>query len=177
MKRIISIALLSLITAISGCKTIPSQESVTLISKGIGAAAAVACNLNEVDQSTFVAITQIVSTVRMTIPSEDSTYALVWDPIIQKELNKIYDDGKLTDDQFHTCNKITKMITVGIDYLYSKHEVWKTYNDLSICVIDGFCEGFVSVFNKVINDKKNSVRQPLVFDYQAYKYFRSVQQK
>lgn len=177
MKRIISIALLSIVTAISGCKTIPSQESVTLISKGIGAAAAVACNLNEVDQSTLVAITQIVSKVRITIPSEDSTYASIWDPIIQKELNKIYQDGKLTDDQFHNCNKIMKMVTTGIDYLYTKHKTWKTYNDLAICVIDGFCEGFVSVFNKVINDKKNSIRQPLAFDYQAYKYFRSIQKK
>lgn len=175
MKRIISIALLAIVCVISGCKTIPTQESVTLISKGIGAAAAVACNLNEVDQNTLVAITQIVSKVKVTIPASDSTYSSVWDPIIEKELNKIYDDGKLTDDQFYNCNKIMKMVTVGIDYLYKKHEAWKTYNELAICVIDGFCEGFISVFNKVINDKNNAARRPLSFDYQAYKYFRSIQ--
>lgn len=176
MKKLI-VSLVAIAAILTGCKTVPSENRVTALSTAIGAASAAACKIANVSTNDIEVIKTVLDTVKEFTPEGEATFEETWTPIITAQIDIMYIDGKLTDDDKELAKKILVACSKGVDYMFTKHPKWKQYENIVSYAIDGFVRGFDYIIGKKLTfaaSPDGSLKSGDVeIDTEAYHYFSS----
>ena len=158
--------------AVCGCKNDPpSIETVATTATAVGKAAGYATQFIS-DKQLVSTIVTVVEKVSAVVPGTNDTCVSVWTPVVEAELKKIIDAGKLTDSQASLATTAILLAAEGVDY-YCKYKLdptQKTYSELLTVAVKNICSGFVSVV-----EKKSVTTAPFNqnaddYDKEAYEY-------
>lgn len=166
MKKICLI-ILAIVCFMCGCKN--TQQSPQNASHAIGAATGVVVSQLNVDTSTIDNINHVLLRICNVIPeSPDVTFVSEWTPIINSELQKMLDDGKITEQQYIVIKRVLLLCAEGVDYMFSKHTKWRQYLDVTQEAIYGFIDGYTLAINTL--NSINKSYKTVAMDIDAYKY-------
>lgn len=175
MKKLLILATIA--SAIVGCKTIPSQQKVTTLSTAIGAASGAVCKMANVTSNEIEVITQVFDTMKEFIPEPSMTFSEKWTPIINAQVDLMYQDGKLTDDEVAIAKMVLVYSSDGVDYMFKKHPKWREYEDLVNTAINGFIKGFNYIISRKltfsVTNEGDLMSNGIEIDTEAYNYFQS----
>lgn len=157
---------------VCGCKNDPpSAETVAKTATAVGKAAGYATQFVSDKQlvSTIVIVVEKVSAV---VPATNDTCVSTWTPVVEAELKKIVDAGKLADSQAALAKTAILLAAEGVDYYckYKLNPTWKTYSDLLSIAVKNVCSGFVSVVEKKAVMAAPFNQSTDDYDKEAYKY-------
>lgn len=173
MKKLMLALAAAVTVAIVGCKTIPSTDKMYVISEAIGFSTGMVVNETKVDDATRNAIVEIMGIVCECVPETNQTFEAAWTPIAKAHTQKLIDDGKITEQQGTLIMAGFGLVAKGIDYIFEvRYPEAKQYKDLVCAAIDGFSNGFLTVFKPVnVNSaKRGGSFQP--YDPAAYDYLK-----
>lgn len=158
--------------AICGCKKDPpSVETVAQAATAVGKAAGYATQLIS-DKQLVSTIVTVVVNVSAIVPATNDTCVSIWTPVVEAELKKVVDAGKLTDSQADLAKAAILLAAEGVDY-YCKYKLdptWKTYTELLNVAVKNVCSGFVTVVeNKAVMTAPFGQNTDS-YDKEAYKY-------
>jgi hypothetical protein len=146
MKKMIVAACAALSIVMSGCKTVPTSETVNNVSFTIGASTALVVKMMKLDEATMNSVNMVLANIKSHIPEDGQTFETLWTPVAVHTLDKLVADGKITAEKRLIAEKAVGAIIKGMDRLFEKHEEWKQYGDLVKVGIDGFMNGYNTVF-------------------------------
>lgn len=158
--------------AICGCKEDPpSVEMVAKTATAVGKAAGYATQFVS-DKQLVSTIVTVVEKVSAVVPGTNDTCVSVWTPVVEAELNKSVDIGKLTDSQAALAKTAILLAAEGVDYYckYKLNPTWKTYTELLSVAVKNVCSGFVSVVEKKAVMAAPFGQNTDDYDKEAYKY-------
>ena len=146
MKKVIMAVLASAAIFMAGCdREPPTVERMTAISKAVGKTAAVAVELSKTKQEVRDGIAQVLDIVSKVVPAENETFAEKWAPIVNEEVDKLVEAGKLSDAQAVLVKNALYVACDGIDLIFVRYPKAKEYQELVSAAVTGFCDGFNSV--------------------------------
>lgn len=179
MKKLLIIA--TIVSAIVGCKTIPSQQKVTNVSTAIGAASGAVCKMANVTSNEIEVITQVLDTIKEFIPESGTTFSEKWTPIINAQVDLMFEEGKLTTEEVAIAKMVLVYSSDGVDYMFKKHPKWRDYEDLVNCAISGFIRGFKYIISRKltlsVSPEGTLTSGGIDIDTEAYNYFQSTYYK
>lgn len=160
----------SILTSIGiGCKSIPSVDGITTMSKAVGVATGTACNMTKIDDTTRNAIVDIVNTVDACVPQTNQTFEAAWYPIAERHVAKLVEEKKIDDAQGVIICTAFKTVCKGADYMFDvKWPKARQYSDLVSAASHGFTDGFLAVFKPV--NVVSAANNTVMMDIEAYKY-------
>lgn len=147
-KSLFAVALISAF-AFCGCDEVPSADTVKTFSNMIGASAGMVVKLVGVDAETMNNINTVLSTVDKVVPDEDQTFEDAWTPFIDEGIQKLIDEGKVSETQAKLIKTGCSAAVKGLDRLFEKKPAWKKYDKIVVASVDGFLGGFRSVLTPV----------------------------
>ena len=147
MKKILMIIAAAMTAVITGCKSIPTPESMTTTAYTVGIASGVVANQTKIDDTSRNVVIDIMNEVEMCVPQTNETFESAWMPIARNHTQKLFDEGKIDRGQYDLIISAFDVACKGIDYLVTvrfpkAHE----YTELINAATHGFCDGFLSVF-------------------------------
>lgn len=155
----------------TGCKSVPTNDTMYMTSYAVGVATGLISNNTKIDNDTRNAICDIINIVRQCVPETNQTFEVAWMPIAVKHVEKLITEGKLNVAQGKMVITAFSLACQGIDYIFEiRYPSAKTYRDLVIAAIDGFADGFLTVF-KPINGALASPAT-LQYDVEAYNWLK-----
>ena len=166
MNKIIMLGLAVCASVFVGCDKLPTVEKMTEISTVVGKTAGYVCELSKTKTEVKEAIFKVLDIVSTAVPTNGQTFVEAWTPIINAEVKKLIDDGKI-DKKYETA--ITTSLYVvcnGIDYIFVKYPKAKNVEELVVAATTGFINGYKSVVTLAANAE-------LEIDEEAYKYLKS----
>ena len=158
-----------------GCDKTPSVEKMTTISTVIGRTAGYACELSKTKTEVKEAIAKILDVASSAVPTNGQTFAEAWTPIIDAELAKLVEAGKLDATGAKVAKIALGVACDGIDYVFVKYPEAKEVKELVSAAITGFVGGYKSVVtcdDCVDCVVKAGAAKPEI-DEEAYRYLRS----
>ena len=145
MKTIAAIAACAMSFFISGCeKELPTPEKINAVAIVVGRTAGYACNLAKMDNATKESVMSVLDIVSTAIPTNGQTFTEVWMPLVDAELKKLVDAGKLNDVGYASAKIALTAAAEGIDYVFVKYPKAKDVKDLVASAVEGFVRGFKS---------------------------------
>jgi hypothetical protein len=153
---------------IVGCDKLPTPEKMTTISTAVGKAAGYACELSKTKPEVKEAILLVLDTAVKVVPTEGQTFTEAWTPIVDEEVKKLVDAGKLDDGAAAVVKTAMLAATEGIDYIFVKYPKARDVKELVSAAVDGFADGFKSV----VKLRFAAGETPNV-DEEAYKYIKA----
>jgi hypothetical protein len=154
-----------------GCDDkLPSTEKVAATASAVGKAAAYATSI-AVDKNTLDNIVVIVGKVQAVVPSTNDTCVSAWTPVVEAEVTKLVEAGKLTDEKAILVKTASLLAAEGVDYLFKMNPTWKNYTDISNVAVKSLCEGFTSVLEKKATMSAPYGMDADNYDKAAYEYF------
>jgi len=153
--------------AFTGCKSVPSDETMYTTSYAIGAAAGLIADQTKIDDATRAKIIEIVGIVSTVTPAADKTFEETWLPIAKDHTAKLVDEGKITSDQATLIIGAVTVAVKGIDYVFVRYPKAKLYEGLVVSVINGFTDGFLTAFKPVNTAVVRGVDR-VTYDVDAY---------
>ena len=172
MKKLILILTAAVTVSFVGCKTIPDAEQVESLSVSIGAASGTVCKMSITNDITLNVICDVISNVCEVIPDTNFTCVATWKPIITNIVDKVYQEGKINDDEVEIITNISLAAAHGVDWMFKVHPKWKQYSDISVVAVKGFSKGFLIVVEK--KAFSSSSNNTIIIDELAYSYFLSI---
>lgn len=174
MKRIILMIITALSIIVSGCKSIPTEDSVMIKSLAIGRGAGQVVAKMNLDDNTKTTIVEIVSKVSNTPFGKDGTFSEKWTPTANKIIEQLIIENKITEQQSITIKGAFQLACAGMDYIVTKkYTNLSNYEDLIKIAIDGFVNGF----NSVVNPQMSQSFKCVAYDEEAYSYLENLKSK
>ena len=145
MKKIITsiVAVFSMLF-IAGCREL-TVERMTTISTVVGRTAGYACELSKTKTEVKEAIAKVLDIASTVVPTNSQTFVEAWTPVIDVELKKLVDAGKLTAADAQLAKVALGVACQGIDYIFIKYPKAKEGKDLVSAAVTGFVNGYKSV--------------------------------
>lgn len=150
-----------------GCDKTPSVERMTMISTVIGRTAGYACELSKTKTEVKEAIAKVLDIASTAVPTNGQTYAEAWSPVIDKELAKLVEAGKIDAAGAQFAKVALGVACDGIDYVFIKYPKAKEGKDLVSAAVTGFVSGYKSVVTLAAGAEKPEI------DEEAYNYLKS----
>lgn len=166
-KTLISCIAAALAVFMVGCDKLPSVEKMTAISTLVGKTAGYACELAKTKTEVKNAIMTVLDVAVKVTPEEGKTFTETLAPVIDEELKKLVDAGKLKSDDAAIAKIALKTATEGIDYIFVKYPKAREVKELVSAAIEGFVAGYKSVVTLAANAEKPEI------DEEAYSYLKS----
>lgn len=168
MKKLLLSIISTATIFISGCIT-PTVESVTITSTTIGVAAGTVVSQTDLDETTSTNIVKILYIVSSLTPETNSTFVSTWTPTVNKEIQKLLDNGEIDIYKASIIRTAVLLAAEGVDYMFFKHPDWALYLELTEAAVHGFIGGYIDAvdmlrFNRSTND--------IVIDADAYIYMK-----
>lgn len=169
MKKLAKLFMIAAVSAVafmfSGCKSVPSTDSMYAISSSIGKTAGLAVELSKASQEVKDGIVKVLDIASATVPATNETFVAKWTPIIETEVQKLIDNGKVTAEEGKVIKHAMYVACEGIDLIFIRYPVAKQYKELVSAAVDGFCTGFKSVITTTFAVSPD-------FDQEAYTYLK-----
>ena len=150
-----------------GCDKTPSVERMTTISTVIGRTAGYACELSKTKTEVKEAIAKVLDIASTAVPTNGQTFAQAWSPVIDKELAKLVEAGKIDAAGAQVAKVALGVACDGIDYVFIKYPKAKEGKDLVSAAVTGFVSGYKSVVTLAAGAEKPEI------DEEAYNYLKS----
>ena len=150
-----------------GCDKTPSVEKITTISTVIGRTAGYACELSKTKTEVKEAIAKVLGIASTAVPTNGQTFAEAWSPVIDKELAKLVEAGKIDAAGAQVAKVALGVACDGIDYVFIKYPKAKEGKDLVSAAVTGFVAGYKSVVTLAAGAEKPEI------DEDAFKYLKS----
>lgn len=166
-KMIISAAAAVAAILMVGCDKTPSVEKINAIATTIGRTAGYACELSKTKTSVKEGIAKVFDVVATVVPTNGQTFAEAWTPVIEVEVNKLVEEGKLDAAGAAVAKMALGVACDGIDYVFVKYPKAKDAKELMSAATAGFIAGYKSVVNLAAGADKPEI------DEDAYKYLKS----
>lgn len=171
MKKIIIGAVIAS-ALMTGCKSVPSANTLYITSKAIGVSVALVANETKIDNTARNEIVNIVNLVDVYVPTTNETITVGLDKIVNAYVDKIYDEGKITDDQKKLILDVAKVMVDGIDYIvYVRYPKIGDNAVLVEAAIHGYSDGFLTYFKPANTMSASSAT--IDYDYEAYMFFKA----
>lgn len=167
--KLFAVLALALGICMVGCTSLPTNDTMYSTTCAIGVATGMVTNGTKIDDASRNAICDIMNEVSQCIPETNQTFSAAWTPIANAHTDKLIADGKLTAEQGVLVMKAFDLVVSGIDYIFEvRFQKAKQYKGLVSAAVDGFTDGFLSVF-KPVNGELASGRS-VTFDADAYEW-------
>ena len=163
MKKLITTTIASLAVFFSGCNDLPSADTIGNLSKAIGYAAGVTCNLAKMSEKAKKTTVEVLDIVAEVVPAKGQSFTDAWTPIVKETVAKFVAEGKIDQGEGDLIVFAMGVVTKGIDYMFDVR--WpkaREYTDLVSAGTKGFVEGFKSV---MLSSAKNG---ELPYDKEEY---------
>jgi hypothetical protein len=173
MKKII-MSVIAAIMAFSmiGCDKGKSKditpERITTISTVIGRTAGYACELSKTKTEVKEAISKVLDIASTAVPTNGQTFVEAWTPVIDVELKKLVDAGKIDAAGAQIAKVALGVACQGIDYVFIKYPKAKEGKELVSAAVTGFVSGYKSVVTM-----KAGAEEKFEIDEDAMKYLKS----
>ena len=168
MKKTICLAMTASLMAITGCKDVPSADTIGTLSKTIGYAAGITCNLSNISPGCRKTIIEVLDIASEVVPGTNETFTTAWTPIVKKTVDEFVENGKIDKGEGALIVSAMGVATSGLDYMFDVR--WpkaKQYKELVSAGTKGFIEGFKSVVNMTAESKST-------FDYDKEEYDKAI---
>lgn len=152
---------------IVGCDKLPTVERMTTISTVIGKTAGYACELSKTKTEVKEAIANVLDAVSKAVPVEGQTFVEAWSPLIDEELKKLVEAGKLDEASAHVAKLALSVACDGIDYVFVRYPKAKDVKELVSAAVVGFVGGYKSVVKMGF-----ASAEKLDIDEDAYTYLK-----
>ena len=149
-----------------GCDKLPTPEKMTSIANLVGKTAGYVCELSKIKPEAKEAIFNVLDIVSKATPTNGETFVEAWTPIIDVELKKLVDAGKINEATAAVAKITLGIAADGIDYVFVKYPKAKDVENLVAAATTGFINGFKSVVALAADGKPE-------LDEDAYKYLKS----
>ena len=169
MKKIITSIIAAVMAVfITGCDKNLTPERMTTISTVIGRTAGYACELSKTKTEVKETIMKVLDIASIVVPTNGQTYAEAWSPVIDKELAKLVEAGKIDAAGAQFAKVALGVACDGIDYVFIKYPKAKEGKELVSAAVTGFISGYKSVVTlKAGGDGKTDI------DEDAFKYLKA----
>ena len=151
MKKLFLMMTAAMAMLFTGCKTLPTTETVNNVSYTLGASTALVIKMMKLDADTMSSVNMVIASLKNVVPSQEETFEEVWTPVADELIAKLVAEGKLDDQKAKLVSKAVNAIAKGLDRLFEKHAEWRKYGDLVRTALDGFMRGY-----EVVMKFKNS---------------------
>ena len=153
---------------IVGCDKLPTPEKMTTISTAVGKTAGYVCELTKTKPEVKEAIANVLDVVSKVVPAEGQTFAEAWTPLINEEVQKLVDAGKLDAAGAQVTKHALGVACDGIDYVFVRYPKAKGVKELVSAAVVGVVDGYKSVVKMGF-----ASAEKLDIDEDAYKYLKS----
>lgn len=135
--------------AVSGCRFVPTPDQGKVIGKGVGGATGLVMDPCVEDDKVRNAIVDVAERIGRCAPQEGETVRQAWTRIANVHVKELVDDGKITQIQGAAILAAFDLLMKGWMIIEERHPQVKTWSELTVAVVGGFCEGFLAVFKPV----------------------------
>lgn len=154
-----------------GCKSLPTSDTMYSTANAIGVATGMVANGTEIDDASRNAVCDIVNKVSSCIPETNQTFSAAWTPIAKEHTDKLIVEGKISTTQGVFVMKAFSVAVAGIDYIFEvRYPTAKQYKDIVTAAVNGFTDGFLTVFKPVDGDSARG--RAVTFDIDAYEWLK-----
>lgn len=154
-----------------GCKSLPTSDTMYSTANAIGVATGMVANGTEIDDASRNAVCDIVTEVAKCVPNTNETFSAAWTPIAKEHTGKLIAEGKISTTQGVFVMKAFSIAVSGIDYIFEvRYPTAKQYKELVSSAVNGFTDGFLTVFKPV--DGATSRSRAVMFDIEAYEWLK-----
>ena len=166
MKKLVLSIMAIVALVFTGCKTVPSEETLYSTSYAIGVSAALVMNQMKISDEDRNVITEIVKLVDEAVPQTNTTFTAAWTPIASEYVGKLVADGKIDPTQGQLILSAFTTASGTLDYV-----VFKRYPKIGTdvkyvsAVTHGFCTGLLTYFKPA---NTTAVSRDVVYDAEAY---------
>lgn len=174
MKKILFLMLAAAATVFTGCKNLPSVETIGTLSKTIGYAAGMTANLSGITPGCRKTMLEVLDIVGDVVPATNQTFTAAWTPVIEENVVKFVAEGKIKKEEGDIIILAGGVVTSGLDYIFDVR--WpkaKEYKELVSAGTKGFIEGFKLVINSSVEGKKGGFIYDKGEYEKAVEYFKS----
>lgn len=169
MKNVLMTIVAAFAVVFSGCKQIPSVETMETTATAVGKAAGYVANQTKIDDKSRTVVIEIVTKAAEVTPAKDQTFVDAWTPIAKEITDKLIAEGKIDQGQALLINGAFGVACRGLDYLFTvRYPKAKEAQNLVSAAIKGFTTGFLTVF-KPVNGAVSATASG-DFDKEAYEY-------
>ena len=165
MKKILFSALAALTMTFAGCKELPSVETIGTLSKTIGYAAGITCNLSGISPGCRKTMIEVLDIAAKVVPGTNETFTTAWAPVIKETVAKFVAEKKITEGEGDLIVSAMTVATKGLDYMFDVR--WpkaREYKELVSAGTKGFIEGFRSVVQATAGAKSDFEYDKKEFD-------------
>lgn len=143
--KMIGAMLLASVLAFVGCDKDITPEKMTTVATVIGRTAGYACELSKTKTEVKEAIAKVLDIASEVVPTNGETFVQAWTPIIETEINKLVEAGKLDAAGGQVAKVALGVACQGIDYIFIKYPKAKEGKELVSAAVTGFVSGYKSV--------------------------------
>ena len=133
--------------AVTGCKTVPTADTVYLVAHAGGSATALVMNETKLDADKRTIIRDITKEVRECTPEVGQTLEAAWTPIAQAHTDLLIQEGKIDAATGVVIMSGFKTVMVGVNLLEARYPQIRVNRDLLNAFITGFTDGFLAKFD------------------------------
>lgn len=152
----------------SGCdKELPTPEKIEAVATVIGKTAGYVCEIAKTKTSVKEGIEQVLDVLSKVVPAEGHTFVEAWTPVIDEELKKLVDAGKLDSNGAAVAKIALGVACEGIDYVFVRYPKAKDVQELVSAATTGFINGYRSIVKLSVG-----AAQPEI-DEEAYNYLKA----
>ena len=137
---------LSAVAAVSGCKHVPTEDSVRKIASAFGGTTGLVLDQCELDSKSQDVIIYIVTLGYTIVPSEGQTIFDSWKDIARRHVESLITGGRITAMQGDLILSAFDLVLKGIALLVERYPDVGTYGSLTTAAVEGFCNGFLAVY-------------------------------
>lgn len=134
-------------TFMTGCKSLPTEDTIRGTAESIGRAAGYAVELSKTKTEVKETIIKVLDAATKVVPETNQTFIVAWKPLIDDEVAKLVDDGKLKEDDAVLVKSALYVACDGIDLVFTRYPKAREYKNLVSAATGGFVIGFKSVVN------------------------------
>lgn len=152
MKKIIMSVVAAIVAFfVAGCKEELTVEKMTTVSTVIGRTAGYACELSKTKTEVKEAIAKVLDIASKVVPTNGQTFVEAWTPVVEEELKKLVDAGKLDATSAQVAKIALGIACEGIDYVFIKYPKAKDVKELVSAAVTGFIKGYKSVVTSTLS--------------------------
>lgn len=168
IKTAVATVMAATMVLMAGCdKELPTPEKIEAVATVIGKTAGYVCEIAKTKTSVKESIDHVLDVVGKVVPTNGQTFVEAWTPVIDEELKKLVDAGKLDENSSIIAKIALGVACDGIDYVFVRYPKAKDVQELVSATIAGFINGYKSVVKLSASAAKPEI------DEDAYKYLKS----
>ena len=96
----------------------------------------------KLDSEGLTTVNMVLASVKEVLPQQGQTYNDVWTPIAEKAIDRLVEEGRITEKHAKYARQAVNGVIKGIDRLFEKNPKWTQYEDLVRTGVDAFLNGY-----------------------------------